>query len=283
VERNPKRARKKEARDKRTAELIAAYRRRRAARIAAVIAAIVAIVGLMLYATRQDESETPTAGNEAEETTEPEDEETGDAAAEAPCPEVEAPESNPKTDYESAPSPDEVLEEGVDYLAVIRTSCGNIRIDLADERRATVANFVFLAREGYFNGLTWHRVEENFVIQGGDPNNLNGQPPDGPGYEIPDELEGTTADDYVYGTLAMANAGPDTGGSQFFLVVHDAESALAGEDPATPGLDPLYTVFGRAMENSYEVLRDISTQPTDPETSIPQVPVYIEKVNIIEK
>ena len=283
MERNPKRARKKEARDRRTEALIAAYRRRRAARIAAVLAAIVAIVGLMLYATGQDEPDTPAAGNEAEETTEPEEEETGDGAENAPCPEVKAPKSNPKTDYESAPSPDEVLEQGVDYLAVIRTSCGNIRIDLLEERPATVANFVFLAREGYFNGLMWHRVEENFVIQGGDPNNLNGQPPDGPGYEIPDELEGTTSDDYLYGTFAMANRGPDTGGSQFFGIVHDAESALSGEDPESAGLDPLYTVFGQALDDSYEVLRDISMQPTDPETSIPRVPVYIEKVNIVEK
>jgi peptidylprolyl isomerase len=268
--------------------LIAAYRRRRTARIAAVVIAVAAIVSLMLYATREEEPDTPAAGSDTEATADPDDQEDGEdqdggSADDAPCPEVEAPESNPTTDYESAPSPEEVLEDGVDYLAVIRTSCGNIRIDLLEERPATIANFVFLAREGYYDGLTWHRVEENFVIQGGDPNNLNGQPPDGPGYEIPDELEGTTGDDYVFGTLAMANAGPDTGGSQFFFVVHDAAAALAGEDPPSAGLDPLYTVFGRAMPNSFEVLDNIAKQPTDPATSVPLVPVFIEGIDIVEK
>jgi peptidyl-prolyl cis-trans isomerase B (cyclophilin B) len=112
---------------------------------------------------------------------------------------------------------------------------------------------------------------------------LNGKPPDGPGYQIPDELEETTAEDYTYGALSMANAGPDTGGSQLFFIVHDPEAAIAGEDPEPAGLDPLYTVFGRAMENSYEVLNDIANQPTDPTTSIPNVPVYIESIDIVER
>ena len=288
MERNPKRARKKEARDKRTAALIAEYRRRRAARIAAVVVAVVAIVSLMLYATREDDPDTPAAGEDTEETAEPGNEEDGEndngsSAQDAPCPEVEAPESNPKTNYASAPDPAEVLEDGVDYLAVIRTSCGNIRMDLLEERPATIANFIFLAREGYYEGLTWHRVEQNFVIQGGDPNNLNGQPPDGPGYEIPDELEDTTSEDYVFGTFAMANAGPDTGGSQFFFIVHDPEAAIAGEDPEPAGLEPQFTVFGQAMDNSYEILNDIANQPTDPATSMPLVPVYIEGIDIVER
>ena len=264
-----------------------AYRRRRAARIAAVLAAVVAIVGLMLYATREDEPDNRAAGNETGENQDSDGQENGDEGDDAqsedpPCPEVEAPPSNPKTNYASAPAPEEVLESGVDYSAVMRTSCGTIRFDLLDERRATVANFVFLAREGYFDGLAWHRVEENFVIQAGDPNNLNGEPPDGPGYEIPDELEGTVGEDYIFGTLSMANRGPDTGGSQFFFIVHDAEAAMAGEDPAPAGLEPQYTMFGRAAENSYEVLDKISTQPTDPTTSIPAVPVYIEAIEIVE-
>lgn len=290
MERNPKRARKKEARDKRTAELISAYRRRRAARILAVVVALVAIVSLMLYATREDEPDTPAASNETEEIEEPdeteqengEDEDDPAAEEDAVCPPTEAPESDPITDYGSAPLPEEVLEEGVDYSAVIRTSCGNIQIDLVEERRETIANFVFLAREGYFDGLTWHRVERNFVIQTGDPNNLNGQPPDGPGYAIPDELEGTTSEDYVFGVLAMANAGQDTGGSQFFFIVHDPQPAMEGEDPEPAGLDPLYTIFGRATPRSFEVLDKIARQPTDPTTSTPLVPVYIESIAIRE-
>jgi cyclophilin family peptidyl-prolyl cis-trans isomerase len=281
VERNPKRARKKEARDQRTAAMMAAYRRRRAARIAAVVVALVAIVSLMLYATRNDEPDTPAATNETEEPTEPENGE--DQAEDAPCPEVEAPESNPVTDYGSAPLQEEVLEEGVDYSAIIHTSCGNIEIDLLEERRATVTNFVFLAREGYYDGLTWHRIERNFVIQTGDPNNMNGEPPDGPGYTIPDEVEGTRSADYVYGTLAMANAGADTGGSQFFFIVHDPQAAMEGQDPAPAGLEPLYTIFGRASKKSYKVLDKIARQPTEPNTSTPRIPVYIESIEILEK
>jgi cyclophilin family peptidyl-prolyl cis-trans isomerase len=284
VERNPKRARKKEARDQRTAAMMAAYRRRRAARIAAVVVALVAIVSLMLYVTRNDEPDTPAATNETEEPTEPENEDEEDAQAEdAPCPEVEAPESNPVTDYGSAPLQEEVLEEGVDYSAIIHTSCGNIEIDLLEERRATVTNFVFLAREGYYDGLTWHRIERNFVIQTGDPNNINTEPPDGPGYTIPDEVEGTRSADYVYGTLGMANAGADTGGSQFFLIVHDPEAAMEGEAPAPAGLEPLYTIFGRASKKSYDVLDKIARQPTEPTTSTPRIPVYIESIEILQK
>jgi cyclophilin family peptidyl-prolyl cis-trans isomerase len=287
VERNPKRARKKEARDQRTAAMMAAYRRRRAARIAAVFAAVVAIVSLMLYATRNDEPDTPSATNETEDTTEPENEEDqGDAQAEeAPCPEVEAPESDPVTDYGSAPQQEEVLEEGVDYSAIIHTSCGNIEVDLLEERRATVTNFVFLAREGYYDGLTWHRVEGNFVIQTGDPNGINGEPPDGPGYTIPDEVEGTRSADYVYGTLAMANRAPEpnTGGSQFFFIVHDPQAAMEGEAPEPAGLEPLYTIFGRASKKSYDVLDKIARQPTEATTSTPRIPVYIESIEILEK
>jgi len=285
MERNPKRARKKEARDRRSEALMAAYRRRRVARIVGVAAVLVAIVSLMLYATRDDEPDSPAATNEAEQTPE---EGTGagedDAGAgEAPCPEVEAPKSDPITDYGSAPAPEEVLEDGVDYSAVIRTSCGNIKVELLEERRATVANFVFLAREGYYDGLAWHRVERNFVIQTGDPNNINGEPPDGPGYSIPDEVEGTRDADYVYGVLAMANAGPDTGGSQFFFVVHDPEAALAGDDPQPAGLEPLYTIFGRASRGSYEVLDKIARQPIEPNNSTPRIPIYIESIDIVEK
>jgi cyclophilin family peptidyl-prolyl cis-trans isomerase len=279
VDRNPKRARKKEARDRRAAAYAAAYRRRRVARVVAVIVVLAVIGGLVVYATGTEDTGEPAAGNnDATPSPTP-------APGDAPCPEVEVPESNPKTDYAEPPNPDDVLEAGVDYSAVLHTSCGDIEIDLLEERRATVASFVFLAREGYFDGLTWHRVEQDFVIQSGDPNGLNGQPPDGPGYQLPDEVEGTRDRDYRFGTVAMANAGPNTGGSQFFVVVHDFEAARSGGAPEPTGLQPLYTIFGETDRGSYRVLDKIARQPvmggTDPMTaSQPAVPVYIESIEI---
>lgn len=118
--------------------------------------------------------------------------------------------------YDSAP--DMMLEDGIDYRAVIHTSCGDIEMDLVEERaRVTVNNFVFLARAGFYDGLTWHRVERNFLIQTGDPNGQNGTPPDGPGYTVPGELPDRPRE-YVFGVVAMADA--FTAGSQFFIVVH---------------------------------------------------------------
>lgn len=99
----------------------------------------------------------------------------------------------------------------------IVTSKGEIVFTLyADTAPKTVSNFVYLASGGYFNGLTFHRREEGFVIQGGDP---NGNGTGGPGYKFEDELE----DDYTYvrGIVAMANAGPNTNGSQFFIMLDD--------------------------------------------------------------
>ncbi len=99
----------------------------------------------------------------------------------------------------------------------ITTSKGEIVFKLyADTAPKTVSNFVYLASGGYYNGLTFHRREEGFVIQGGDP---NGNGTGGPGYKFEDELE----DDYTYvrGIVAMANAGPNTNGSQFFIMLDD--------------------------------------------------------------
>lgn len=274
MDRNPKRARKKEARDLRVSAQQRAFRRRRLARIAAVVAATGVIAALVVYATAREE-EPPRAAGEPTESPTPD-------ASEAPCPLTERPESSPKT-YNRAPDPAQVLADGVDYSAIVRTSCGRLEIDLLEtEAPATVASFVFLAREGYFDGLTWHRVERNFVVQTGDPNGRNGVPPDGPGYELPDELAGTKARDYTFGTVAMANRGPDTGGSQWFVIVHDRD----GEEPA--GLDPLYTIFGRVAKRSFDVLEKIASQPvkggTDTvEMSLPRVPVYINAIEIVER
>ncbi|MDP9222566.1 MAG: peptidylprolyl isomerase [Actinomycetota bacterium] len=169
---------------------------------------------------------------------------------------------------------------GVDLGAIIHTSCGDITVDLLEKTAPkTVANFVFLAHHGFFNGRQWFRVENNAVIETGDPNDRVGAPPDGPGYTIPDELPGD-ARAYVYGVVAMANTGqPHSGGSTFFIVIHHGGPA---------GYDPRYSIFGKVEPSSYDVLDRIGAQKTfggnDPSRSVqPIVPVYVNSVQIITR
>ena len=130
--------------------------------------------------------------------------------------------------------PDMALKPGYDYHAVLVTGKGTVRVRLfAEEAPETVNNFVFLARDGYFDGTTFHRVIKDFMVQGGDP---TGTGTGGPGYRIPDEFNPGLRHDKP-GVLSMANAGPNTGGSQFF-VTH----------VATPWLDDRHAVFGEVVE-----------------------------------
>jgi len=130
--------------------------------------------------------------------------------------------------------PEMVLSPDMEYHATFRTEKGPIRIRLhADKAPRTVNNFVFLAREGYFDGTTFHRVIEDFMVQGGDP---TGTGSGGPGYRIRDEFHPDLRHDKP-GILSMANAGPNTGGSQFFIT-----------HAATPWLDGRHAVFGEVVE-----------------------------------
>jgi cyclophilin family peptidyl-prolyl cis-trans isomerase len=131
------------------------------------------------------------------------------------------------------------IDENTIYRATIATDRGDIVMDL-DPRLAprTVNNFVALARQGYYDGLTFHRVEPGFVIQGGCP---QGTGTGGPGYKFADEpVQG----DYTQGAVAMANAGPDTNGSQFFICLED----LSGRLPKQ------YNLFGHVVEGIDVVL-----------------------------
>lgn len=124
-------------------------------------------------------------------------------------------------------------EQMPDLFAVMATRHGDIRFKLfPKEAPLTVLNFVNLARRGYYDGLTFHRVIADFMIQGGDPTASGSG---GPGYKFRDECHKTLRHD-APGTLSMANSGPDTNGSQFF-VTH----------VATPWLDDRHTVFGKAL------------------------------------
>jgi cyclophilin family peptidyl-prolyl cis-trans isomerase len=165
--------------------------------------------------------------------------------------------------------PNNVLEEGVDYKAVIKTSVGDIEVDLFEgETPQTVNSFVFLAGERFFDRLIFHRVIEGFVIQGGDP---KGDGTGGPGYQIPDEI---TERKYMPYTLGMANAGPNTNGSQFFItsgnILEDNLKALDGG----------YTIFGKVTKG-FAVVDSIERVETD-RNDKPINPVVIEAVQIIE-
>lgn len=136
---------------------------------------------------------------------------------------------------------DQVIDAGKKYVATITTDRGDIVISL-DPARApkSVNNFVFLAREGFYDGLTFHRVESNFVIQGGCPDG-NGR--GGPGYRWDDEpVQG----EYIAGAVACANAGPNTNGSQFFICTVDDRHKLA----------KAYNLFGQVVKGM-EVVGEI--------------------------
>ena len=155
--------------------------------------------------------------------------------------------------------------------ATLVTSCGEIVLELDHaEFPQTVSSFMFLARNGYYDGTAFHRVAADFVIQGGDQTATG---TGDPGYEIPDEFP---ADDFVYepGVVAMANAGRGTTGSQFFIVT--------GEQAAS--LNPTFNVVGRVIEGM-DVLERIEQVPTraqsgSVERSYPTESVYLESVTI---
>ena len=173
--------------------------------------------------------------------------------------------------------PKQVLEAGASYTATFQTSCGDIVVELlADQAPQTVNSFVFLAQQGYFDGQRIHRIDTSIdVLQGGDP---SGTGTNGPGYTIPDELTGTES--YGPGTLAMANAGANSGGSQFFLIT--------GENGRNLDSNPAYTIFGMVIEGldiaqqiqGLDIQDPAAAAAGDLSGQQPAQAVYIEKVTI---
>src|SRR5262249_1441336 len=138
-------------------------------------------------------------------------------------------------------------EEGPMSDATMTTNHGDITFELFDEDAPkTVENFRKLARDGFYDGVIFHRIISNFMIQGGDP---DGTGMGGPGYTFQDEINQHKV---VRGALAMANAGPDTNGSQFFIVTVDQ----------APWLDGKHTVFGK-VTGGMEVVDKLESLPTD--------------------
>lgn len=172
----------------------------------------------------------------------------------APTCEEPGPEPSPPPSAEGyCHPPPRVIDASEDYVATISTSRGDIVVDLHEDRSpVTVNNLVYLAREGFFRGVPFHRVVPDFVIQGGDP---TGTGAGGPGYVFGDELAlarelASEHGGYPRGVVAMANRGPDTNGSQFFIVQGDVVP-----------LDPAFTVFGTVIEGM-EVVDAIAAGPT---------------------
>jgi cyclophilin family peptidyl-prolyl cis-trans isomerase len=164
-------------------------------------------------------------------------------------------------------SPEMEIDPKKSYTAVVKTSEGEITLELfAQDAPKTVNNFVFLARQGYYGDVVFHRVIKGFMVQTGDP---TGTGTGGPGYKFADE---PVRRQYTKGIVAMANAGPNTNGSQFFIV-HGASVALP----------PNYTIFG-TVTDGLDVVDAIAGTPTKSggEGSSPQNPPRIEAVEIRE-
>lgn len=159
--------------------------------------------------------------------------------------------------------PPMVIDPAKSYTATLETTAGTMVLELfPQEAPLTVNNFVFLANDHFYDGVIFHRVIRGFMIQGGDP---TGTGRGGPGYRFPDE---PVQRSYTRGTLAMANAGPNTNGSQFFIMHADYP------------LPPNYTIFGQLIEGE-DVLDKIATAPTGPQDR-PLNPVAIKSVRISE-
>lgn len=168
-----------------------------------------------------------------------------------------------------AQPPQMTLDKAKDYTATLKTDAGDIEIALtAEATPITVNNFVFLAREKFYDNTVFHRAIAGFMIQGGDP---DGTGMGGPGYKFADE---PFAGEYARGTVAMANAGPDTNGSQFFIM--HADNAL-----------PLnYVIFGKVI-SGMDAVDAIAAAPVKRgaggENSSPVTPVRVQSIEIAEK
>ncbi len=149
---------------------------------------------------------------------------------------------------------------------LLETSKGDIVLELyTGEMPITAGNFVNLVKDGFYDGVIFHRVISGFMIQGGDP---TGTGRGGPGYKIKDEFTATELDRNVRGTISMANAGPNTGGSQFFINLVD-NNGLNGKHP----------VFGKVIEG-LEVVDEIARVETDDEDR-PIEEIVINKAKVI--
>jgi cyclophilin family peptidyl-prolyl cis-trans isomerase len=274
---NPKRERKRQnAAAARAAQVEAARqvkKRQTMVRTGVLGAFVLAVAVFLAFLSSRDDGKKVSAGSKGKTTTTtagPTTTTVNAAALAAITCDDRKPDANPKRPTFDKP-PDMTIDPTRKYTATLDTSCGRITAVLdAKAAPKTVNNFVFLARKGFYDGLTWHRVSKNFVIQGGDP---QGDGKGGPGYKFEDELP---SDGYKLGSLAMANSGPDTNGSQFFIVTGANGTALPNS----------YSRFGEATDGLLVAQKMESFVPAADsagnQDGRPTRPLYIFKVEITE-
>lgn len=177
---------------------------------------------------------------------------------------------NTTTTRKTYTQPQQVLQDGVNYTAIIKTNMGDIEIDLLEkETPIAVNNFIFLAKENFFNGVIFHRVVRGFVIQGGDP---TGTGMGGPGYSFQDE---DNKREYTKYSVGMANSGPNSNGSQFFIVTGTIqEGNLQALNSGQ------YTLFGK-VKNGKDIVDAIEKVSVDSNDK-PTNPVIIQSVEIVQ-
>jgi cyclophilin family peptidyl-prolyl cis-trans isomerase len=175
-------------------------------------------------------------------------------------------------DHKYSQAPDMQIDAKKSYIAKFETPKGNFEVTLAaKDAPKTVNNFVTLAKDKFYDGLTFHRIVKDFMVQGGDP---DGSGSGGPGYKFDDE---TVVGDYTQGTIAMANSGKNTNGSQFFIMTGDYSGGKLPKD---------YVIFGKVSSGLDVVMKLNETATTDGgsgEKSKPTEKVLISKVTVEEK
>jgi peptidyl-prolyl cis-trans isomerase B (cyclophilin B) len=248
--------------------------RRRALVTAGIVATVVAVgLGLIGFTVAQERSAAARQEREAAQAASEAARQASEAAEEVADREVACGASAPDTagdEKQTYDEPEQVVDDGVDYRAVITTSCGEVTVDLAEHQAPrTVNSFVFLAQQGFFDGLEIFRNAASIgaLQTGSGTNEASWQI----GYTIPDELELAEEEGYPAGTVAMANAGPDTGGSQFFFVYNDSFQ-----------LDPAYTRFAEVTDGLDVLKRIGAIQTMGPSGETPGEIVYIDNVAIVE-
>jgi cyclophilin family peptidyl-prolyl cis-trans isomerase len=231
---NEKRQRQKAGRQARQ-QAVQSYQKRRARRrtgvtmvvLLAVLALIAGVTGLFSGSS----SDKKVSSSSSSSVTTPEAAKGASVKGDTPCPKADG--TSPRTTT-FAKAPPVCIDPNKTYTATMKTSQGTMTIALdAKQAPKTVNNFVVLARYHFFDGLTFHRVVPGFVIQGGDP---QGTGQGGPGYQFSDELP--KAGQYKIGSLAMANSGANTNGSQFFVIT----------GPQGVQLPPQYSLFGQVTD-----------------------------------
>ncbi len=253
-----KRERQRQNREARREAMVAAQRRQRRFRtgrtIALIVVALVALL-VVLQLTRSDDDS---------------DNESASSVSTAKCSDRK-PSAPPKTDtYPTAP--EMTLEAGRTYEVRMHTSCGDIPIVLDSEQAPqTVNSFLYLVQNEFYNGTTFHRIVTDFVDQGGDP---GGDGTGGPGYSLPDEPPDRP---YQVGDVAMANSGPGTTGSQFFLVV-SKQGAQTLTSQGSPGK---YSILGHMSDEGLRVAKKINTFGSSDTAGTPTRDIYVFDIGVV--